>query len=183
MFIRLLLLFTVVPVVELYLLIRLGASIGAIPTVLLVIVTGILGARLARSQGFSVLQKIRDKASRGESPASEMIDGLCILVAGIVLLTPGILTDLAGMVLLIPASRAVVKRGISRYLATAVAAAGTVSFTSSFHDPPGSGYSGDPRGARTERPVGQGEATFFRDHPRSDSGEGEDGNNEGETRE
>ncbi|WP_103681328.1 FxsA family protein [Alkalispirochaeta sphaeroplastigenens] len=163
MFIRLLLLFTVLPVVELYLLIRLGTAIGGLPTIALVIITGIVGARLARSQGFSVLQKIRQKAARGESPASEMVDGLCILVAGIVLLTPGILTDLGGVLLLVPASREVLKRVISRSLAVA-AARGTVSFTE-FTTFTG-GVSHGPGGSPPERPVEEPETTFFHDHPR-----------------
>lgn len=129
MFFRLLVLFTVIPVVELYLLIRLGTVIGAFATITLVIGTGVLGAALSRMQGFAVLQNIRMRTNRGEFPAAEMIDGLCILIAGVVLLTPGILTDILGFLLLLPPTRAVLKRYIGDYLRRSMAQ-GTVHFSS-----------------------------------------------------
>ena len=110
MFLRLLLLFTVVPLVELFLLVKLGTVVGVGPTIALVIFTGILGAWLARQQGLGVLRRLRAELAEGRLPAGALIDGLLILVAGAVLLTPGLLTDALGFVLLVPPSRAVVRR-------------------------------------------------------------------------
>jgi UPF0716 protein FxsA len=110
MFLRLLLLFTVVPLLELFLLVKLGTVVGVGPTIALVIFTGVLGAWLARQQGIGVLRRLRAELEAGRLPAGALIDGLLILVAGAVLLTPGLLTDALGFVLLIPPSRAVVRR-------------------------------------------------------------------------
>jgi UPF0716 protein FxsA len=110
MFLRLLLLFTVVPLLELFLLVKLGTVVGVGPTIALVIFTGVLGAWLARQQGLGVLRRLRAELEAGRLPAGALIDGLLILVAGAVLLTPGLLTDALGVVLLVPPSRAVVRR-------------------------------------------------------------------------
>ena len=110
MFVRLLLLFTIVPLVELYLLIKLGSVVGVALTVALVVFTGALGAWLARVQGLSVLKRLSTDFGEGRLPTDAVIDGLLILVAGAVLLTPGLLTDALGFLLLVPRSRAVVRR-------------------------------------------------------------------------
>ncbi len=110
MFVRLLLLFTAVPLVELFLLVKMGTVVGVGPTIALVIFTGVLGAWLARQQGLGVLHRLRVELAEGRLPADALIDGLLILVAGAVLLTPGLLTDALGFVLLVPPSRAVVRR-------------------------------------------------------------------------
>ena len=102
MFIRLLILFTVVPLVELALLIKLGNLIGLWPTILIVIATGVLGAALARSQGTRTVGAIRAELAQGRAPTESLINGLLILVGGVVLLTPGLLTDLLGFSLLVP---------------------------------------------------------------------------------
>ena len=105
MFARLLLLFTVVPLVELFLLIEVGRVIGPWPTVAIVIGTGVIGAWLARIQGFLVLRRVQEDLQAGRPPADGLVDGLLILVAGAVLLTPGMLTDALGFVLLAPPGR------------------------------------------------------------------------------
>lgn len=105
MFARLLILFTVVPLVELALLIKLGNLIGLWPTILMVIATGILGAALARSQGTRTVRAIRTELAQGRAPTENLINGLLILVGGMVLLTPGLLTDLFGFSLLVPFTR------------------------------------------------------------------------------
>lgn len=105
MFVRLLLLFTVVPLVELALLIKLGNLIGLWPTILIVIATGVLGAALARSQGTRTVGAIRAELAQGRAPTESLINGLLILVGGVVLLTPGLLTDLLGFSLLVPFTR------------------------------------------------------------------------------
>lgn len=119
MFIRLLLLFTLLPIVELALLIKIGEHVGVIPTIILVASTGFLGVSLARSQGYKVITKIRDNLNAGKMPADELIGGLLILIGGTMLLTPGLLTDITGFTLIIPFSRKYyaqfIKRRISKY--------------------------------------------------------------------
>jgi UPF0716 protein FxsA len=116
MFLRLFLLFTCIPLVELYLLLQIGSVIGALNTILLVIVTGVLGAYLAQQEGLRTLERIRLLMARGEMPGQPLIDAMLILVAGFVLITPGILTDLLGFLMLVPASRAHIRRWIQRRL-------------------------------------------------------------------
>ena len=113
MFLRLLLLFTFVPLVELYLLIRIGRVIGVVPTIAIVVVTGTLGAALARRQGLGVLRRLQEDLAGGRLPTDALMDGLLILVAGAMLLTPGLITDAAGFLLLVPAGRKVVRRALS----------------------------------------------------------------------
>ena len=97
MFARLLLLFIFVPLIELAVLIDVGRIIGTFATLTLIVVTGIVGAYLARMEGFRVFFTIRHKMSVGQLPADELIDGLIILIAGVLLLTPGIITDCFGI--------------------------------------------------------------------------------------
>ena len=105
MLLKLFLAFTLIPVIELYLLIKLGATIGPFYTLLLVILTGAAGAYLARLQGLEAMLRVKTRLQRGEPPAEEMLDALIIFIAGIVLLTPGLLTDISGLLLLLPATR------------------------------------------------------------------------------
>ena len=105
MFLKLFLAFTLIPMIELYLLIQLGSLIGAFNTLLLVILTGATGAYLARLQGLQVMFRVRERLQQGEMPAEDMLDALIIFIAGIVLLTPGLLTDMAGLLLLLPSIR------------------------------------------------------------------------------
>lgn len=109
---RLLLLFIVVPVIELFLLIEVGRVIGTLPTIGLIIVTGVVGAFLARLQGLQVLMKIRGQLQSGQLPTDALFDGAIILIAGAFLMTPGILTDTLGFLCLIPATRRLIKRSI-----------------------------------------------------------------------
>ena len=113
MLLRLLLLFTLVPLVELYLLVKVGQHIGVGATVAIVIGTGVAGAWLTRLQGLRVVRELRQRIEAGEMPTGPLIDGLLILVAGAVLLTPGLITDACGFLLLTPRFRAVVRRVIS----------------------------------------------------------------------
>ncbi len=102
---KLFLCFTLIPVIELYLLIQLGSVIGGFNTILLVILTGFAGAWLARMEGMRTVIKIRESMQQGIMPAEELIDALIIFAAGVVLITPGLLTDVFGLLLLWPASR------------------------------------------------------------------------------
>lgn len=110
MFLRIVALFVILPLVELALLIQVGQLIGLGWTLALVIATGFLGATLARRQGLRAWLAIRSELQNGRAPGGALVDGLLILIGGIVLLTPGILTDLAGFALLVPRTRNVLKR-------------------------------------------------------------------------
>ncbi len=105
MFLKLFLAFTLIPMIELYLLIQLGSVIGAFNTLLLVILTAATGAYLARLQRLQVMFRVKERLQRGEMPAEDMLDALIIFIAGVVLLTPGLLTDMAGLLLLVPSVR------------------------------------------------------------------------------
>ena len=105
MFGRLLLLFVFLPMIELYLLIMLGARIGPMPTIGLIVLTGVIGATLARQQGLSTLAKIQNELKQGRAPTHELVEGAMIVVGGLVLLTPGILTDIFGFAMMVPGFR------------------------------------------------------------------------------
>ncbi len=112
MLVKLVLAFTLIPIAEIYLLIKLGGAIGAINTILVVIVTALAGAYLARLEGLKTMMQIRGHLEQGLMPTEEMFDALLIFIAGIVLMTPGFLTDLAGLLVLIPGSRKHIKAWI-----------------------------------------------------------------------
>ena len=105
----LLLLFILVPALELALLLEVGSHLGTLPTLGLIAATGVVGASLARRQGLAVLGRAQDQMARGELPAGSLADGVMILVAGALLITPGILTDAFGFLLLVPVFREVVR--------------------------------------------------------------------------
>ena len=113
---RLILLFTVIPIVELIVLIEIGSRLGTVVTLLLLLGTALLGAALARHEGLKTLRRVQSKLADGIMPDEELLDGVLILVAGVMLLTPGLLTDVWGVFLLVPASRRVVKRWVRRFL-------------------------------------------------------------------
>ncbi len=112
----LIILFIVVPAVELTLLIEIGSRIGTVATLGLIVLTGFVGATLARMQGFLVLRRIQTSMNRGELPASSLVDGLIILIAGALLITPGILTDAVGFLCLVPGFRNSLKKVAWRWI-------------------------------------------------------------------
>lgn len=107
MFLKLFSLFLIIPLVEIYLLIKIGGIIGALNTVLVILVTATLGAYLTKSQGFRVLRQIQDATRQGYMPGNELLHGLFVLIGGFSLLTPGFLTDAIGFSMLIPQIREV----------------------------------------------------------------------------
>lgn len=115
MFFKLLVLFTVVPLIELALLIKLGQLTTVAAAIAIVLLTGILGAYLARREGLKTWARIQQNINQGISPADELVNGLLILMAGAVLITPGLLTDLLGFSLLVPAVRNWFRRRLSTY--------------------------------------------------------------------
>ncbi len=116
MLLKLFLAFTIIPIIEIYLLIEIGSMFGALTAVALVILTGFLGAFLARMQGLQTLYRIQESLREGRMPSGELLDALLIGIAGLVLLTPGFLTDSAGFLLLIPATRNAIKNWLRRQL-------------------------------------------------------------------
>ncbi len=112
---KLLLLFTVLPVLELTVLIKLSGLTTTATTIAVVILTGVLGAALARREGWKTWTRIQQNLSQGVSPADEVLGGLLILIAGALLITPGLLTDTVGLALLIPALRRRLQRRLARY--------------------------------------------------------------------
>src|SRR5210317_2317369 len=101
---------------ELYILIEAGRIIGLAPTVGLIMMTGVAGAWLARSQGVEILRRIQQETSRGQMPATTLIDGALVLVGGLLLLTPGFFTDVLGFSFLVPVTRELWRKGLSTWL-------------------------------------------------------------------
>lgn len=116
MLIRLILLFTIIPLIELYLLIQVGRYFGAFHTIMIVLITGIIGGLLARSQGLSVQRQIRVDLQNGIIPTDSLIDGCFILIAGALLITPGMITDIFGFVLMVPSFRGWLKKRLKELL-------------------------------------------------------------------
>lgn len=116
MFIKLLIIFTFVPLLELYILIEAGRTIGLGATVLLVLLTGIAGAWLARSQGTEILRQIQTETAGGRMPAAALLDGALVLAGGLLLLTPGFFTDLLGFSFLAPVTRHFWRKGLNAWL-------------------------------------------------------------------
>lgn len=113
---RLTLLFVVVPLIELVLLIQLGQVVGLWPTLGLVVMTGVLGAAMARAEGLRVLYRFQGQLASGKLPGQALLDGISVLIGGAFLLTPGILTDVAGFSLLFPPSRRWIQKSVRRRL-------------------------------------------------------------------
>ncbi len=116
MLIRLFILFAVIPVIEVYLLIKVGSLIGAVPTVLLLLAISMVGAWLVRHQGFGIMRRIQNELAQGRLPAAELLDGAMVLVGGVLLVTPGFFTDFLGLFFLIPFTRAIIKRFVGLWL-------------------------------------------------------------------
>ena len=108
--------FIVVPLVELWLLMRVGEFLGAGRTIMIVVVTGVVGAAAARQQGASMLRLIQADLASGQMPAPHMLDGLMILIGGLLLATPGLITDTIGFLLLIPVIRNEIRQWMRRKL-------------------------------------------------------------------
>jgi UPF0716 protein FxsA len=111
---RLLILFIAVPAIELALLIEIGSRIGTGATLGLILVTGALGAALARHQGLKVIRQVQSELATGALPASSLVDGLIIVIASALLVTPGVLTDVFGFLCLSPGFRGIIKAQLQR---------------------------------------------------------------------
>ena len=117
MFIRLFLLFTIVPLIELTLLIKIGTVFGVFHTVALVLITGVIGAWLARDQGLRVIGELQATLGSGKIPTNQIIEGALVLVSAVLLVTPGVITDIIGFLFVIPYTRKIVRDMFKRYFA------------------------------------------------------------------
>jgi len=124
---RLFLLFLIVPVIEIYLLIKVGSLIGGLPTVAILLLISFLGAYLVRSQGFRLITEVREELARGRLPAAQLLDGALVLVGGILLMTPGFFTDFLGIFFLVPATRRLIKLWIGLWLQARLSKGGFVT--------------------------------------------------------
>lgn len=125
---KLFLLFVIMPIVELALLLRIGQLLGFWPTIGLIVVTGIVGSFLAKTEGISAWRRLQQKLFSGGIPGKELLDGAIILICGALLVTPGVLTDVIGLAGLFPPSRAIIRRLILKRIEKA-AARGAVGMT------------------------------------------------------
>jgi len=114
MLMRLILVFTLTPLIELALLIELGRQIGTGATLVVVVATGLLGAILAKNEGLGAIRRMREEMAAGRLPAEALLDGAIILTGGLLLLTPGLLTDACGFICLLPPTRGALKNWLRR---------------------------------------------------------------------
>ncbi len=154
---KLFLLFTIVPLIELFLLIVVGNQIGAGPTIAIVLVTGALGAFFAKQQGLRVWQRVNAEMASGRFPAAHLLDGLLLLAAGVTLITPGFITDVLGFMLVFPVTRVPFRNWLKKRLEKMMLQGPTHT---SFHAESRYGF-------RTMRPVGSADTS--RDSPNDDS--------------
>lgn len=120
MFSVLVILFTLVPALEIYLLFKVGGEIGGLNTMMVVIITGVLGAALAKSQGIQILTKIQNDAQKGGLPTNQLIQGLMVFAGGLLLLTPGFMTDIFGFSLVMPGTRHLLMIWVKRLIANSI---------------------------------------------------------------
>ena len=119
MFRMLFILFVIVPIVEIMVLMQVGSLLGVWPTLAIVIITAWLGAKNVKQQGIATLQSVQLKMAQGEMPSDDIVAGILLLVAGILLVTPGFVTDIFGLSLLIPQVRISLKRAVQKHLSSA----------------------------------------------------------------
>jgi UPF0716 protein FxsA len=113
-----LLIFVVFPIAEITVLVMLYGKIGLLATLALMIGAGMAGAAVARVEGFKSAMRVRSQLAHGALPAAEMFDGLLIAAAGVLLILPGILSDIAGLILLLPPTRKLVRQGLMHWART-----------------------------------------------------------------
>ena len=115
-------LFIAFPILEFTVLIEIGRRVGTVATILIVLGTGILGAILARMEGMRIVSRIQENLRVGVMPQEELLDGFLVLVAGVMLITPGLISDITGMLLLFPPTRFPLKLLLKRIVRRAIAA-------------------------------------------------------------
>ncbi|PAJ76090.1 F exclusion suppressor [Pseudoalteromonas sp. NBT06-2] len=128
MFKSLLLVFIIIPIIEIALLIQVSEVIGGWSTITLVIVTAFIGAKLVKQQGTDALKNVQTQMAKGQMPAKDLFSGLCVIIAGVLLVTPGIVTDIFGFLLLTPLVRNKMAAGILKQVATKSVSSGAHGF-------------------------------------------------------
>jgi UPF0716 protein FxsA len=137
MLLGLFLTFCVMTVVEIAVLVKVGSIIGVLPTLALIVIISLTGAWLAKHEGFAVLGRMRDKLDQGRMPGDELIDGVLVLTGGILLVAPGFVTDFLGLLMLLPPTRALFRRGAKRYFRRRFAILRVIPARSPATTPPG----------------------------------------------
>lgn len=138
---RLFLLFTVIPLVELYLLIAIGRVLGPVTTIALVLITGALGAWFARLEGARVIRRWQEALARQQLPKDGVIDGFLIFIGGVLLITPGVLTDVAGLSMVMPPTRRLIAGVVRRWFEHQVATGRVQVYATDYKGPPRPGQS------------------------------------------
>jgi UPF0716 protein FxsA len=133
MFRVLFLLFIIIPIIEIAVLMQVGALLGIWPTIAIVIASAWLGTKYVRQQGLATMQSVQTKMAQGEMPSTEIVTGLLLLVAGVLLVTPGFVTDIFGLSLLIPAVRNSLIGAVQKHLVTAQVGASPVGGNAHFY--------------------------------------------------
>jgi UPF0716 protein FxsA len=146
----LIVLFIVVPLAELYVILQVGEAIGALWTILLLAADSVLGSLLLRSQGRTVWRRFNATLTEGRMPHREVIDGVLVVFGGAFLITPGFLTDIVGILLLIPPTRALIRRLVVRRLGRRVAVGVVGTEGRPRRRPPQNGHDFDVEGTATE---------------------------------
>lgn len=138
MFARLFVLFTAVSLLEIFVLVKVGSFLGALPTVALVIVTALIGSALVRSQGLQLIQQYQQRIAKGEMPGQQLVEGLMLIITGVLLVTPGFVTDLCGLLLLQPSIRGAIAKTLlaNVKLSSATMSGGFSQPHSGFSKPP-----------------------------------------------
>jgi UPF0716 protein FxsA len=145
MVLLLVLLFIAVPIVEIYVIIQVGQAIGALWTIALLVADSILGSMLMRAQGRAAWRRFNDAIASGRVPAREVLDGVLVVFGGALLLTPGFVTDVLGLVFLVPPTRALVRRLLVRRFAGRVRVSGPPPRGGRGFDVDGTASEVDPR--------------------------------------
>lgn len=157
MFLALLAIFVIVPLLELWVIIEVGSRIGILPALLTLVLISITGAALAKHQGYRVLMRIQAEVANGKIPGDSLIDGALVLAGALLLLTPGFLTDIAGLLLLIPPARLPVRSLLKRRLKKAAEQRTVFFWPRGFGGGPWGRGGPPPGGAETgARPYGSG---------------------------
>jgi len=116
MFQLLFVLFIIIPIIEITVIMQVGALLGVWPTIAIVILSAWLGAKYVRQQGLATMQNVQVKMAQGEMPSNEIVTGLMLLVAGVLLVTPGFVTDILGLSLLIPSVRTAISAHVQKHI-------------------------------------------------------------------
>jgi len=156
-------LFLVIPIIEIYFLIKVGEVIGAFPTIVLVVLTAVIGAGLLRQQGLSTLARFQQNLSTGKIPAQEMVEGIMLAVGGALLMTPGFVTDSIGFLCLLPFSRKFIAAKVIKRSSAKFTAGMSGGFTGGFSGESG-GFYRDPSDSSDSNVV-EGEYTEVEEDP------------------